>query len=1123
MRGQLPIGSVLAGYRIIELIGDGAGGAVYLAGQEETGERVALKVLADQLAHDDRFRRRFLRESTIAAGLRHPHIVPILDFGEADGGVYLAMRHIDGADLRELLRHDGPLDPEEALRLVAQVGEALDEAHARGLVHRDVKPANILVDRDGAAYLGDFGLAKHASSPSSLTGEQSFVGTIAYVAPEQIKGEQVDGRADVYALTCVLYEALTGRTPFERESELAVLFAHLHEQAPRASDVRPELPSGLDHVLRTGTAKEPKGRYASCAELVAAAHGALAGERGPRTPVRARTVALAGVILAAAVAGLIVAIGGGQEPAAPVHRLAVGGDGFALVNARTNSVAARVRLPGVPTDVVFDKRSAWALLGDQQKVAQVDLRRRAVVRTVKLPFPAGGIAIGDGAVFVTERGGAPAVARISTRTGKITARWTVPTHGILSSDPSGIAAGAGSVWLARGAEVVRVDADTGRAQHRFPLTVTATLLQFAGGDLWAASSENGRVEKIDPAVDRIVATATLHGWVSAMTVAGGSVWVTAVPDDAVFRLNVDDASVEGQTRGAGGAESLAAASGAVFVAGSRERALVRLDIGSTRRTTIALTGSPQVVRYHDGLLWTVATPEPALPAAASGPRVRVAVGEDDPPLDPASGVDPIAAQLHYATCMKLVNYPDAAGAAGRRLRPEAAAALPTRSADGRTYSFQIRSGLRFSPPSGAPVTAVAFKRTLERTISPALGSDSQGLAALSNVVGAAAYNRGRAKDVRGIVARGSELSITLSVPSGDLASRLATPIFCAVPVGTPAPGHTTGPIPSAGPYYVRAQLADRLVLDRNPNYRGPRPRRPARIVYLTGVPSAKAVALADGGQADVVPWDFDPHGPVAPDGALARNAKAGRYNAVAAPGVDLLAFNTRRALFRDARLRRAVNYALDRPALAGIFGEAVSDRYVPPAVPGASRSAVYPLSGPDLVRARALAGRGPARTARLYFCGDPANLRIARTVRANLRPIGIHVLIVQSLGCLSGPDPKAKTADLLLVTRSTQLLDPEPFLQAAIGNHRTFGAARSPTTWTDGVYRNRLASAALLTGNARLAALRQIEDDMLRKAAPYAAYGSFSSGEYLSARSSCRVIQGAYGVVDLAALCVRSG
>ena len=537
------------------------------------------------------------------------------------------MRHIEGADLRELLRRDGPLDPEGALRLVAQVGEALDEAHARGLVHRDVKPANILVDRDGAAYLSDFGLAKHASSPSSLTGEQSFVGTIAYVAPEQIKGEQVDGRADVYALTCVLYEALTGRTPFERESELAVLFAHLHEQAPRASDVRPELPPGLDHVLRTGTAKEPKDRYASCAELVAAARGALAGERGPRTPVRARTVALAGVVLAAAVAGLIVAIGGGEESAAPVHRLAVGGDGFALVNARTHTVAARVRLPGVPSDVVFDKRSAWALLGDQQKVAQVDLRRRAVVRTVKLPFPAGGIAIGDGAVFVTERGGAPGVARISTRTGKVTARWTVATHGARSSDPSGIAAGAGSVWLARGAEVVRVDAETGRVQHRFPLTVTATLLQFAGGELWAASSENGRVEKIDPAVNRIVATR------DAARVALGDDrrrWIR-LADGGARRRRLPPQRRRREPGGTDARRRRRREPGRRTRRGLRGR-LARARAGAARHRVgrgarrSRSPGRRKLVRYHDGLLWTAATPEPALPAAASGPQVRVAVG-----------------------------------------------------------------------------------------------------------------------------------------------------------------------------------------------------------------------------------------------------------------------------------------------------------------------------------------------------------------------------------------------------------------------------------------------------------------------------------------------------------------
>ena len=551
-------------------------------------------------------------------------MVPILDFGEADGDLFLTMRYIEGEDLRERFARSGPLEPTEALRLVEQIGEALDEAHARGLVHRDVKPANILLDRDGQAYLSDFGLAKHASSASSLTGDHAFVGTIAYVAPEQIRGEEIDGRADVYSLGCVLYEALAGRLPFDRETELAVVFAHLHEPTPRITDVQPELPAGMDHVLRKATAKDPKERYPSCDALVEAARGALAGERGPRPRPGRLAIGCALGATAAAAAVAVVLISSGDD-AAPVHRLAVGGTGLALIDARTHTVDARVALPEQPGEVVFDRRSAWVLLPTEQRVAQMRLERPAVLRSVKLPFPAGGIALGAGALYATEQGGGPGVVRVSTSTAKITARWTVPARGTRSSDPSGIAAGAGSVWLARGAEVVRIDARSGRVQHRFALPLTATLLQFAGGDLWAASSQNGVVEKIDPVANRIVARATLHGWLSAMTVTGGSVWVTAVPDDVVFRLDADDASVQSSSPAAAGAESLAAAPGAVYVAGSSERALVRLDVASGNRTVIALTGSPQLVRYHAGTLWTAATPEPRLPAAASGPEIHVAV------------------------------------------------------------------------------------------------------------------------------------------------------------------------------------------------------------------------------------------------------------------------------------------------------------------------------------------------------------------------------------------------------------------------------------------------------------------------------------------------------------------
>ena len=254
------MGSRVGGYQLISLLGEGATGAVYLAEREGAPERVALKVLDADLAQDERFRRRLLSESTIAATLRHPHVVPILDFGESDDAVYLAMRHIDGCDLRELLSREGPLEPARAIDLLAQVADALDEAHKNGLVHRDVKPANILVEGVGEAehaYLGDFGLAKHASSVSSLTGDHAFVGTLAYVSPEQIKGEEIDGRADVYSLGCVLHECLAGAPPFDRESELAVVYAHLHERPPRLSDLRPELPEGLDSIVRTATEKAP--------------------------------------------------------------------------------------------------------------------------------------------------------------------------------------------------------------------------------------------------------------------------------------------------------------------------------------------------------------------------------------------------------------------------------------------------------------------------------------------------------------------------------------------------------------------------------------------------------------------------------------------------------------------------------------------------------------------------------------------------------------------------------------------------------------------------------------------------------------------------------------------------
>src|SRR5262245_60634942 len=221
-------GAEVGGYRVDELIGRGGMGEVYRARDERLGRNVALKILASKLAEDDAFRERLVRESRIAASLDHPNVVPVYDAGEQDGRLYLAMRFVNGTDLKALLRREGALAPERAVAVAAQVADALDAAHARGLVHRDVKPSNVLLDQqDGRehAYLADFGLTQAASDGRAPDGH--LMGTLDYVAPEQICGDDVDGRADVYALGCLLFETLTGTLPFSGSSDVAVIYAHL--------------------------------------------------------------------------------------------------------------------------------------------------------------------------------------------------------------------------------------------------------------------------------------------------------------------------------------------------------------------------------------------------------------------------------------------------------------------------------------------------------------------------------------------------------------------------------------------------------------------------------------------------------------------------------------------------------------------------------------------------------------------------------------------------------------------------------------------------------------------------------------------------------------------------------
>jgi DNA-binding SARP family transcriptional activator/ABC-type oligopeptide transport system substrate-binding subunit/streptogramin lyase len=846
-----------------------------------------------------------------------------------------------------------------------------------------------------------------------------------------------------------------------------------------------------------------------------------------RRPVAVLLLAAGGLIIATAAVAAILSL----RPSADEGLAAISGDAVAVVDASRERIVAQVPLEAPPGLIASGQGAVWIADVAGRRLFELDPRtRRLARRSVSLPVTPAGLAAGAGAVWVTDAGG-PTLLRVDPRYG--TVERIRLRRDRFGSSARGVAVGAGSVWVALGypGVVERVDPVRRDVTRVIPV-MGAGRLAFGEGMLWAGAYDvTGRLVQIDPRSNTANATGPRFGdEVTGLAVGGGHAWAAIALDDTVWKVNVRGLAV-GSYANRNGPAGVAYASGAAWVASPRDHSLTRIDNVDDGVSTIRMGNAPGDVTALAGTVWVAGSH--LLHGGRGGDAIaRIAVpfypGTDPATADPYY---PAVQQLTYATCAKLMNYPDASAPAGTHLQPEVAAAPPEVSADGRTYTFRVRPGFRFSPPSNEPVTAETFRASIERALSPGLGRDAPAIAFAHDVVGADAYHAGRARTLAGVSTAGDRLRIRLTAPAGDLPARLALPQFCAVPSDTPVePNGLTEAIPSAGPYFVAgAELGRQLTVRRNPNYRGTRPHRIAGFDYIVGLSTREAVDRVRAGTIDYTALGgrdlFEPQ--FQPGGRYDREfgraaGPAQRYFLQPTQTVRALALNTSRPLFRDSALRRAVGFALDRAALAGRFGARPTDQYLPPTMRGFRDERIFPLAGPDLAAARALAG-SRRRTAVLWTCSGIVCRSIGEIVRSNLAPLGLRVRIRQlddPWGIAGGR--RGADYDLLDVFWTPDRPDPAAVLEPLLDGAGLGPDGNTNLSYFDDPATNaRLTVAGTLSGDARYRAYGALDVAVARDDAPLAAFAVDNVAEFLAPRLGCSVFQPTYGGLSLGALCLR--
>ena len=586
------MGAVVAGYRIDAQLARGGMGVVYRATHLGLERPVALKVIARDLADNAGFRERFLRESRLAASLDHPAVVPVYDSREADGELIVAMRLVEGGDLRRLIDSEGPLPPQRALALLGQVAEALDAAHAAGIVHRDVKPHNVLVEGE-RAFLSDFGLAK---AVGESTGSTSIVGTAHYMSPEQWRGEPVGPATDVYSLGCVLYESLTGVVPYVR----------------RESESEPELPEGMGAVIERAVAKEPGRRYRSAGDLIAAAQERAGGD-----------LAATGVLSAADRPTLALEEAGGRRGAPSRRTLAWLGGGLAAVVAIAlvlvlvlggggPNVSAPIPVGAPPLRIAAADDAIWVTSEADGTLTRLDPETGDEVgRAVRLGAGISGVAVGAGSVWVADppRG---EVLRVDPDSGQVRERIDVGGH------PGPLAFGGGRLWAADedGAGINAVNGRGGRVYRRgLPPHAAPLRLAVGAGGLWASSASTGAVRRIDLSSLGVGDPIPVGRGPAGIAVARGLVWVANSRSDTVTRVDPSIHAPLGDPIEVGGRPGgIDSGTGLVWVASSLEDNVTRIDLDSGKKVggPIGVGREPGAVAVGSTAVWVADNGEGAV-------------------------------------------------------------------------------------------------------------------------------------------------------------------------------------------------------------------------------------------------------------------------------------------------------------------------------------------------------------------------------------------------------------------------------------------------------------------------------------------------------------------------------